>query len=231
MSYVALLRTLRLCISFTSILLYGPETQAIMRYATLWLILMNCIVACVRVSAQAGAVKPAAVPMATYSDPAGDVSFDYPVVWKIDNAAKFYIPLLILQRDRKPQVQVVFSPAGNLYQKTTLLGLAFAYVKTPQPSQEACAAIAVSPASKAETVTINGASFQHFENEEAGMCHGAKQEIYRTYRNGNCYLFEGDMDTSCSGVRDGQRDLTPAETKALMRHLNAIPQSIRFAAQ
>ena len=132
--------------------------------------------------------------------------------------------------DRKPRVQVVFSPAGNLYQKTTLLGLAFAYVKAPQPSQEACAAMAVSPASKAETVMINGVPFQHFENEEAGMCHGAKQEVYTTYRNGNCYLFEGDMDTSCSGVRDGQRDLTATETRALMLHLNAIPQSIRFAA-
>jgi len=180
--------------------------------------------------AQSPPPKPAAVPMATYSDPNGDVSFEYPVVWKIDNAPQFYIPVLILQGDRKPQVQVVFSPAGNLYQKTTLLGLAFAYVKTPQPTPEACAAMAVSPTSKAETVVIDGVSFEHFENEESGMCHGAKQEVYRTYRYGNCYLFEGDMDTSCSGVRDGQRDLTATETRALMRHLNAIPQSIRFAA-
>jgi hypothetical protein len=63
------------------------------------------------------------------------------------------------------------------------------------------------------------------------MCHEAKQEVYRTYRNGNCYLFEGDMDTTCSGVVEGHRDLTATETRALMRHLNAIPQSIRFAAQ
>ena len=33
--------------------------------------------------------------------------------------------------DRKPRVQVVFSPAGNLYEKTTLHGLVFAYVKAP----------------------------------------------------------------------------------------------------
>ena len=61
------------------------------------------------------------------------------------------------------------------------------------------------------------------------MCHGAKQEVYRTYRNGNCYLFEGDMERDCFGEVDGQRDLTATETRALMRHLNAIPQSIRFA--
>jgi hypothetical protein len=50
--------------------------------------------------------------MATYSDPAGVVSFDYPVVWKIDSSPQFYIPPFILLGDRKPQVEVVFSPAG-----------------------------------------------------------------------------------------------------------------------
>jgi hypothetical protein len=175
--------------------------------------------------------KPTAVPMATYSDPDGDVSFEYPAVWKIDNSPQFYIPTMILMNDRKARMQVVFSPAGNLYAKTTLLGLAFAYVKTQQPSPEACAAMAVSPVpDKVTTVTINGVPFQHFEAEDAGMCHQARQEVYRIYRNGNCYLFEGDMDTTCSGVVDGQRDLTATETKALMRHLNAIAQSIRFAA-
>ncbi len=180
--------------------------------------------------AQSGSPKRAAVPMATYSDPAGDVSFEYPVVWKIDSSAQFYIPPFILQSDRKPQVQVVFSPAGNVYAKTTLHGLVFAYVKTRQPSEEACAAMAVSPMpDKVETVTINGVSFQHFELEDAAMCHGVKQEVFRTYRGGVCYLFEGDMDTTCLGAVDGQRALTAAETRALMRHLNAIPQSIRFA--
>lgn len=180
--------------------------------------------------APGGSQNPAPVPMARYADPDGDVSFEYPVVWKIDNSAKFYIPPMILQGDRKPRVQVVFSPVGNLYEKTTLHSLVFAYVKSPQPSADACAAMVASPASdKVETMTINGVPFQHFEMEDAAMCHGAKQEVYRAYRNGLCYLFEGDMDTTCLGAVDGQRDLTPSERRALMRHLNAIPQSIRFA--
>jgi hypothetical protein len=185
---------------------------------------------------QSGAPKPAAVPMATYSDPAGDLSFDYPVVWKIDTSPQFYIPPLILQGDRKPRVQVVFSPVGSLYEKTTLHGLVFAYVVAQQPSDEACVQMAVSPMpDKVETVVINGVPFQHFEMEDAAMCHGVKQEVYRTYRKsvggGTCYLFEGDMETTCLGAIDGQRALTATETRALMRHLDAIPQSIRFAAQ
>jgi hypothetical protein len=180
--------------------------------------------------AQSAAPKPKAVPIAIYRDSAGDVSFEYPVVWKIDNSPQFYIPPLILQGDRKPRVQVVFSTAGNLYEKTTLHGLVFAYVKTPQPSPEACAAMAVDPVpDKTETVMISGVSFQHFELEDAAMCHGVKQEVYRAYRGGVCYLFEGDMDTTCVGAVDGQRALTATETRALMRHLNAIPQSIQFA--
>jgi hypothetical protein len=181
---------------------------------------------------QSGRPKPAAVPMATYHDPAGDVSFDYPVVWKIDNAPQFYIPPFILQGDRKPRVQVVFSTAGNLYEKTTLHGLVFAYVKTSLPSWEVCAAMAVSPMpDKVEPVVINGVSFEHFELEDAAMCHGVKQEVFRAYRDGTCYLFEGDMDTTCLGAVDGQRALSATETRALMRHLNAIPQSIRFVGQ
>lgn len=191
---------------------------------------MSCAFACFRISDQAGATKPARVPMTRYADPDGDVSFEYPVVWKIDNSAKFYIPPVILQGDRKPHVQVVFSPVGNLYEKTTLHSLVFAYVKAPQPSEDACAAMVASLGpDRVETVTINGVPFQHFEMEDAAMCHGAKQEVYRTYRNGLCYLFEGDMDATCLGAVDGQRDLTPSERRALMRHFNAIPQSIRFA--
>jgi hypothetical protein len=202
-----------------------------MRRVTLGLILMSCAVSCLRVCAQAGATKPAPAPMATYTDPDGDVSFEYPVVWKIDTSAKFYIPPMILQSDRAPRLQVVFSPEGNVYEKTTLHALVFAYVKSPQPSQEACAAMSgSSPRDKVETETINGVPFQHFETEDAAMCHGAKREVYRTYRNRTCYLFEGDMDTTCLGAVDGQRDLTPSERRALIRHLNAIPQSIRFAA-
>jgi hypothetical protein len=181
--------------------------------------------------AQSSSSKATPVPMATYADPDGDVSFEYPAVWKTDNTQQFYAPTFILMGDRQARMQVVFSPEGNLYEKTTLLGLAFAYVKTVQPSLEACAAMAARDApDRVETVTINGVSFQHTESEVAGMCHEAKQEIYRTYRNGNCYLFEGDMDTTCSGVAEGHRDLTTAETRALMRHLNAIAQSIRFVA-
>jgi hypothetical protein len=169
------------------------------------------------------------VPMATYTDPSGEPSFEYPVVWKADTSAKFYIAPHILQAGASPQAQVIFWPAGNYYAKTTLTALVFVYLKLPEPSQEACTAQALSsiPA-KADTLLINGVSFHHFDTGDAGMCHGADQHVYWTYRDGTCYLFEGDVHTSCSGAYEGQRELTDTEKRALNRHLSAIPQSIRF---
>jgi hypothetical protein len=173
--------------------------------------------------------KPPPVPMATYTDPSGDVAFDYPTVWKIDNSTKFYIAPHILQGGVSPKVQLIFSPVGNIYAKTNLGDLVFLYVKASAHSDEACSRLALGTlAAKPDTVTINGQLFQHVDTGDAGMCHGADQHIYWIRQGGICYLFEGDMHTSCSGAVDGQRDLTKTETRALMRHLNAIPQSIRF---
>ena len=178
--------------------------------------------------AQSVARKP--VPMARYSDPDGDVSFEYPAVWKVDNVRKFYLSPRILQDSQVPRVQVVFSPAGNYYAKTNLLGLDFVYVKRQAPSLEACKKLAIGAMqTQVDTISIAGVSFQHFDQGDAGMCHGIDEHVYWTYRNGTCYLFEGDMHTSCSGVTPGQRDLTDSERRALNRHLSAIPRSIEFS--
>ena len=59
--------------------------------------------------------KAAAVPMETYMDSSGGVSFEYPIVWKADTSVKFYIPPHILQGGVSPQAQVIFLPAGNYY--------------------------------------------------------------------------------------------------------------------
>ncbi len=203
-----------------------------------WTMLAIGTVGVLRGFGQSNSAKPTAVPMVTYADAAGDVSFEYPVVWKLDNTAKFYLPPHILAGGVLPRAQVVFSPAGNYYAKTTLTALVFAYLKTETPTQAACNAAAIgSVPAQAETVAINGVTFRHFDTGDAGMCHGADQHVYWTYRQsdgqtgGSCYLFEGDMLTSCSGAYPGQRDLTESEKRALNRHLNGIPQSIRFASQ
>jgi hypothetical protein len=183
-------------------------------------------------SRKTAAVSRATVPMATYTEAGGVVSFEYPIVWKVDTTAKFYLGPHILQSGLSPQVQVIFSPVGNSYAKTNLTNLVFVYAKAPGQSDEACRKLAMgSDPAKSETISIDGKPFQHVDTGDAGMCHGTDQHIYWTRQNGTCYLFEGDMLTTCSGAVDGQLDLTKTETWALLRHLQAIPQSIRFAPQ
>jgi hypothetical protein len=143
---------------------------------------------------QAVAGKP--VSMATYSDPAGEVSFEYPVVWKIEVVPQFYIDPYIVLSGIKPLASVVFSAEGSGYEKTTLAGLTFTFAKAAKGSALACSTMAAGATTqKTSTVVINAVSFQHFETKDAAMCHEAYQHIYWTYRGGTCWVFEGDMNT------------------------------------
>jgi hypothetical protein len=78
----------------------------------------------------------------------------------------------------------------------------------------------------ADPLTINGARFLHIATSDAGMCHQVSREIYGAFRGGSCFLFEAATQTFCPGVVDGTRELMPAETRALARHLDSIVQSI-----
>jgi hypothetical protein len=192
--------------------------------------LFLCILAATEVYGENAAQSPAPVPMAPYRDPAGEVSFECPAGWKLDNSAAFYIPPYVVSAGLSSRARVVFSPAGNVYEKTNLSSLIFVYAREAEASQQACAAMVVgTQPRKTETMFIHGVPFHHFETTDGGMCHDADQHVYWTYRAGDCYVFEGDMNTLCAGVVDGQRALTEAETQALKRHLYAIPRSIRFA--
>lgn len=176
--------------------------------------------------AQAG---KAAVPMSEYRDPNG-VSFEYPTVWTRKVSDVSYFGTTILKNDLPSRVVVVFSPAGNLYAKTTLAGLSFTYAVLPSTTLSACDAQAGtdSPDAKVDEIQIHGVAFKHATSSDAGMCHGIERNLYWTYRDGSCHLFEAEFQTICYGAVDGQRHLTDAETRALHRHLLAIPQSIRF---
>jgi hypothetical protein len=175
--------------------------------------------------------KHAGVP-STFSDPATGVSFSYPSVWKLSRRSPiqpFYETPVILQPDQLPDASVTFSSAGNYYAKTNLSGLSFTYVAMPGSTPEACdkliAAASVS-AKPPDRILLNGVSFTHIAGGDAGMCHRVAYDVYGTYRDNRCLLFEADTHTLCPGVVDGTRELTATESKALKRHLNSIVQSL-----
>jgi len=172
-----------------------------MRYPVLPLLVLSLLV-----RGQSHPQKPVTVLMATYTDPAGDLSFDYPAVRKIANSANNYIPPYIVMAGVSPQVQVVFSPAGKVYKTTNLANLVFVYAKTVEPSPQTGTTMAMgAQPQKTDTRTIHGLSFQHFHTFDGAMCHEADQQVFWTYRGGTCYVFQGDRNTTYPGMVDGQR--------------------------
>jgi hypothetical protein len=187
-------------------------------------------------SSQATRNQPvgAKVPMKVFTDPATGVSFDYPAPWTLTHQASFYLSPMILIPDQAAQAIVYFNPAGNLYSKTNLGGLEFTYLALPESNQASClkSVVQLDPEAKPPaTITINGTEFFHFITGDAGLCHQASRDIYGTYRGRSCLLFEAAFYTICPDPDDGRSELTPAQSKALKRHLDTIVQTIRIGAK
>jgi hypothetical protein len=182
--------------------------------------------------ALSASAQTAHVPLSTWTDSSTGVSFQYPVVWQKVAKPEAMTPPMLFEKGLQPLVDVEFSPKGNVYEKTNLVGLDFLYATTPSATVEACYRLgeAESGDAKKERVTLNGVEYQHAAGGGAATCHEISYDLYSTYRAGMCHLFEEDFMTVCAGVVDGTRGLTPAETKALQGHLDAVMQSVRFSA-
>lgn len=191
------------------------------RFWTVGLGLFGAVLMC---SAQ----KP--VPLTKYMDRGHGVGFQYPSAWK-PTTDPSYFGAAFGREQMRPIASFAFSPKGNLYEKTVLLGLTFNYFVVPSPNLNACVEEAKAGANAdaaPKKVRINGVSFVEVSGTDAGMCHQRSSEVDVTWRSGQCLIFERDFDTQCDGVGDGKRALTLQEGKALQRHLDQVMQSVRL---
>jgi hypothetical protein len=67
--------------------------------------------------------------------------------------------------------------------------------------------------------------YNHFSGGDAGLGHGASREIYSSFRDGHCYLFEESIHTVSM---DDPKSLSPVEWKQLHKELDRIMQSVRI---
>ncbi len=173
------------------------------------------------------------VPTSTYTDPAQGVSFRYPAVWQLSKTGQFYDSVPIVPPEtQETQAVVNFKAANTPYANTNLSGLDFTYTVVPQPSSSDCDALAIKSTGgpgKSDHLNLNGVSFLHLKSGSASMCNQLTADLYTTFRNGRCFVFQAGFHTICAGVVDGSRALTPAETRALSRHLDAIMPTVRFS--
>ncbi|MEO6924746.1 MAG: hypothetical protein ABI142_13040 [Bryocella sp.] len=181
------------------------------------------------------AVKPVSAGVAadanltTYRDPKTGVSFAYPKVWVVSADSPSYMGGALPPSYGEPRASFAFSPKGNLYEKTVLLGLVFSYAVKQAANEAACTEgfATMGNVDAGKRVTVNGIGFTEYVGGDAGMCHEQAHQIDVAYRDGQCVAFERDVNTECYGAGDGKRRLTEQEKKALQRHLDAVMQSVR----
>lgn len=181
------------------------------------------------------AVLPVVAQSSTkFADPQNGVRFRYPKDWKEASKNRFY-----LEQDFVPDKAEVRGVVAwkaweeTVNAKTTLAGAQFVYALDRNASSAAC----LHPqnhgdatASTVDTVKIRGMEYAHNHGGEGGMCHSENEDVYTTYRNHACYLFDLSVHTICSGVVDGMRDATPAELAEADAKLMGILKTVTINA-
>lgn len=167
-----------------------------------------------------------------FSDPSTGVSFQYPKDWKQAVGNQFYLGPGMVPEKAEVRGAVAWKAwAATEDAKTTLAGAQFIYALQKDVSSADCAhphTEGNTTDSTVDTVTIRGVAYAHNRAEDAGMCHQEKEDVYTTYRNHACYLFDLSVHSICSGVVDGMRDATPAELAAVDATLLGILKTVRF---
>jgi hypothetical protein len=169
----------------------------------------------------------------TFHDPKYGVSFRYPSGWSDGADVDFYLGSEIL--DVKPEggaaapiakVGFAVKEGDPRFSHTHLSGVQFVYNVISQSTPEDCRG-RIQDLSRdpiVETV-LRGVTYHHFSGGDAGLGHQASREIYATFREGRCYLFEEAIHTATG---ENSRALTVQQWKHLRRELDAVMQSVHI---
>jgi hypothetical protein len=195
-----------------------------------------------------GAKQPAKVPTltqlwtldATYSDPEHGVTFRYPSAWDATTAFGYHVPALSDYDETEPIAGFGYEAGGfprdrttgplGPYLRTTLEGFGLVYSALPGANMAACEsrAAAVSRTEKHTHTVLAGRPFSVYETGEGGMSQYISGYLYATYTSGTCYWFETGLAVVVSGVADGSKRLTTAQTRSIEAHLLQIMRSVRI---
>ena len=195
----------------------------------LWAAISACIV--LSVQAQTPTLK-------SYVDREYGVSFQYPAEWKLDNNLGFYLGTQILPNPEgssegpdKPRAIVGFerklNAQGQYPDGTNLSGVEFVYLVLPQADAAHCYARLGADANgwKRSQIVVAGVTYQRVQGGDAGLGHGATRDLYGTFREGRCYLFEGDIHTTTA---DNPKFLAGAKLRKIENQIAAVMQSVKI---
>jgi len=172
-----------------------------------------------------------------FHDSVNGVAFRYPAQWSSGNSLVFYLGSLILigvqpgAGPEAPQANVGFNATESKgpYAGTNLNGIQFVYhvaaATSPDEARKRIWPGRGGPKTMLTGEKIHGVAFDHAFWKDAGLGHQADRDIYATFRDGHCYMFEEDIHTVSM---DNVNPLTEGQLKQLRRELDSVMQSVRI---
>jgi hypothetical protein len=177
-----------------------------------------------------------------FRDPAYQVSFRYPVDWKLADEEHFMFGLRI-QNYPSPSSKgrlraLLYSmdiPGVRPWPETNFAGIEFGYDARPVGSSRACQAEAHNGfhPGKVETLTVHGIPFWHWTDGDGGMSQSVSEDIYATYvgsaTGGSCLLFDLAVHESTAAGDNPARAYTPNERHLIYQSLTGVLSSVRIS--
>ena len=171
-----------------------------------------------------------------FTDPSTGVSFRYPRSWKFSRTQNFYLPASVLTVE--PEKGDGLFARGAVYryadrwpgfERTNLNGADFVFNTVPGIDRESCLNwLDKAHLDPTDERTLHGIVFTHLKRAGAGLCHQEYESIYLMQTHNTCYFFDLAVNTICSGVADGIRDMSPRERREVRADLSAIMGSVRI---
>jgi len=164
-----------------------------------------------------------------FKDVSTGVTYRYPEGWKQVSENQFSLRPAFLQNRAKIRSGVFWAPSGTL-KRTNLMGAEFLFALQPRVSAHDCMHPVVPLASspRVDLVPLNGIKYAHNWAGTGGLCHQMKEDIYATYQNHACYLFDLSVHTICSGAVDGMREASKKELANINAQLISILETMRI---
>lgn len=159
------------------------------------------------------------------------VQFSYPMEWELSRKGEGPIDIGFEPDAQQLAVFLTQSDTVGLHH-TTFRNAELLYA-IRRVSREHCVDDIATPDNSSvdsELRMIHGVEFTHVSAVDDSMCHYISDELYTTYRNGACHIFDLAFETVCfdDSEPNGQRPLTKSERQEIEATLDRILSTVEF---
>lgn len=187
------------------------------------------VVLCLAVPMAAQPTTSSAKRLKEFRDVSAGLTYRYPEGWNQVSENQFYLSPVFLPDQTVIRGGVLFSPGGIL-KSTNLSGAEFLFAVQSGASAHECMnpVIPLASGRHVDSVTLDGIKYAHSRAVTGGLCHEMVEDIYTTYQNNSCYLFDLSVHTICSGAVNGMHNATKKELADIHAQLTSILETVQI---